>query len=150
LTSTDDVQVAVMLRPAAEPGAPRAESFTYGQGWHLQAAEGWRWAYEDAALFYFNPHPRPLTVDVKFDVMGATPRELFLERDGEIVRRVQATETSTPQVLSRVELVPGVNRFKLRSPADAVRHGAGRNQLQSYGLHNVTVRPSLEANTAKM
>ena len=142
LTSPDGLQIAVMLRPSARPAPPLAESFTFGLGWHQQPEKEWRWAYEDAAVSYFNPYPDPIAVDLHFNVRAATPREIFLERDGERVRQFHANDTSSAQVLSRVELVPGVNRFKLRSPAGAIRFSVGQNQLRSFGLRNVSVRPS--------
>jgi phosphoglycerol transferase len=140
LTSVDDNQVAVFLRPSAKPVPPLAKTVTYGQGWHMQPEDGWRWAYEDAALSYFNPYPDSLAVELQFDAMGVTPRELVLERDGETLHRFQAKETPTTQLISRLFLVPGVNRFKLRSSAAAIRQGVGRYQLQSFGVHNFAVR----------
>jgi hypothetical protein len=143
ITSTDNIQVVVKLSPASEKKLPLAESFTYGQGWHLQPDDGgWRWAYEDAALSYFNPYPDRIAVDLRFDVAGATSRDLVLEREGEIVYKLHAGDTATPQMLSDVQLSPGVNRFKLRSSNPAIRLGAGRNQLRSFGLHAVSITPT--------
>jgi hypothetical protein len=148
VASAADDQIVIKLRPGSAPVPPLAEAFTYGQGWHLRADEGdWRWAYEDAALSYFNPYPAPITVDLRFDVAGATSRDLILEHEGEVVHQLHAEKNATPHVLSHVELAPGVNRFKLRSPASAIRQGAGRNQLRSFGLHAVSVRPSLKGMT---
>lgn len=143
LTSSDGVQIVVPLHAAAQPVPPMAEAFTFGRGWHSKPEEGWHWAYEDAALSYFNPYPEPIAVDLRFDVAGASPRELVLERDGETMRTFRAEPTPTTEILARVELNPGVNRFKLRSAADAIRQGAGRNQLRSFGVHALSVRPSI-------
>jgi phosphoglycerol transferase len=149
IASPDGHQVAVMLRPSTRPVPPLAESFTYGQGWHLQPEAGWRWAYEDAALSYFNPYPDPILVDLRFDVVGATTRPLLLERDGETVRQFQAADSATTRAMMLVELAPGVNCFTLRSPAPAVRQGVGRNQLRSFALRDVSVRPNIENTAAK-
>jgi hypothetical protein len=134
-------QVVVLLRPTAEPAPPLAESFTYGQGWHQRPEDGWQWAFADAALSYFNPYPNPIAVDLRFDVVGATPRELLLEREGRLVGQLHASDTPTPHVLPQVSLAPGVNRFKLRSTTRPVRNNEGRNQLRSFGMHGVSVRP---------
>jgi phosphoglycerol transferase len=149
LTSVDDNQVAVFLRPSAKPVPPLAKTVTYGQGWHMQPEDGWRLAYEDAALSYFNPYPDSLAVELQFDVMGVTPRELVLARDGETLHHIQAKETPTTQLISRLVVVPGVNRFKLRTSAAAIRQGVGRNQLQSFGVHNVAVRRTRDATAAR-
>ncbi len=141
-------QVVVKLRPAAQPAPPLAQSMTYGQGWQQRVEDGWHWAYEDAALAYYNPYPQPITVDVNMTVMGATPRDLILDRDGESVGRVTAGPDPKPMVLTKLQLEPGVNRFKLRSPQAAVRQGAGRNQLRSFGVQRADVTLSGAATAA--
>lgn len=134
-------QVVVLLHPEASPAPPLAQTFTFGQGWHLRPEEGWQWAYDDASLSYFNPYPNAIAVDLRFDVVGATAREIMLERDGEILGQLSAQAIPTNVVLSEVQLSPGVNRFKLRSPTRSIRNSAGRNQLRSFGLHDVSIRP---------
>jgi phosphoglycerol transferase len=134
-------QVVIKLRPAVEPTPPLAQSMTYGQGWQLHVDDGWHWAYDDAALAYYNPYPQPITVDVKMTVMGATPRELILDRNGESVAHITADTSPKPMMLTKLLLAPGVNRFKLRSTEAAVRQGPGRNQLRSFGLHDAEVIP---------
>jgi hypothetical protein len=134
-------QVVILLRPEASPAPPLAASFTFGQGWHARPEEGWRWAFDDASLSFFNPYPDAIAVDLRFDVVGATAREIMLERDGDIVSQLQAQDIPTKVVLSEVQLSPGVNRFKLRTPARSIRQGTGRNQLRSFGLNAVTIHP---------
>ena len=149
LASSNGEQVVVRLRPAAAAVPPLAKSFTLGEGWHNGTDEhGWFWAYEDATLSYFNPYPESIAVDVSFDAAGPTPRELILEHGGEIVHRLHVENTSARQVLPNLKLSPGVNRFKLRTNARAIRQGTGRNQLRAFGLHAVSIRRSEMANSA--
>jgi hypothetical protein len=137
-------QVVVPLHPVADPAPPLAHALTFGQGWHQRAVDGWHWAFGDAALAYFNPFPHPLTIDLQLTVMGATPGEIFLERNGAPISRVDAGAAPVPVVLRQMELAPGVNRFKLRSSQRAVRQGPDRNQLRSFGLRDVCVRVSAD------
>ena len=144
IISPDDNQIAVMLTPAKNPAPPLAEAFTFGQGWYIRPEENWRWAFEDAAVSYFNPYPEPILIDVQFDLQGATPRELVFEREGELVQTLPAGITPARHTLSKITLNPGVNRFRFRSSAGAIRHGPGRNQLRSFGVHDVLVRLSAD------
>src|SRR5688500_2837356 len=139
VTSADGNQVAVVLHPAAEPAPPLAESFTFGQGWHLRVEDGWRWAYEDAALSYFNPYSETIAVDLRFNAIGAAQRELTLEREGEFVGKFAVTGAAAAHSFSQIKLQPGVNRLKLRSSPDAIPAGVGRNQLRPFALQHPTV-----------
>ena len=121
---------------------------TFGQGWHAQPEDGWRWAYEDASLSYFNPYPEPITVDLRLTVVGATPRELLVERDGEPVTEMRVSDKPSALVVPKVELTPGVNRFKVRCREAAVRLGTGRNQLRSFGVQEARVEVNLLPVTA--
>jgi phosphoglycerol transferase len=132
-------QVAVRLHPAPKPEAPTATSLTYGRGWYPGNESGWRWAFDDAALSYFNPYDHPIAAELRMNVRGVTPRELLLERDGQRLSRFDLKDTAGAVELA-LELAPGVNRFKLRSEATAVRQSAGRNQLKSFGVEESSVR----------
>lgn len=139
-------QVVVMLRPSPHPQLPMGEALTFGRGWNVRPDAGFRWAYEDAALSYFNPHPHPVAVDLRLTLTAVAPRPIVLEWEGRPVHSMQvATE---PQTVSLPGLVlrPGVNRFTLHSPAKAVRQGAGRNQLRSFGLAAAVVTVPAAAN----
>jgi hypothetical protein len=140
LESARGDQVVVLLRPRAQVEPPLARSFTYGQGWHPVPEQGWRWAFDDAALSYFNPYPYAITADLRLNTLAVTPRELVLERDGEPVRRFTAAEAPHRWVVSQLELAPGINRFKLCSTAPGVRRNGGRNQLRSFGVEESSVR----------
>jgi phosphoglycerol transferase len=139
LESARGDQVVVRLKAAGHAEPPLARSFTYGQGWHPVADAGWRWAHGDAALSYFNPFPYPVTADLRLNVTAVTPREIVLEQDDEPVRSFTATDAPHPLILSQLELAPGVNRFKLRSTARAIRQNAGRNQLRSFAVEEASV-----------
>ena len=133
-------QVAVLLRPSGTPELPTAESLTFGSGWHLSSEAGWRWAYEDAAMSWFNPHDHPIQMELRLNAAGVTARELTLERDGDPVHRFAVAGQTGSPVVVRLELVPGVNRFKLCSDLSAVRQGAGSNQLKSFGVEESSIR----------
>jgi phosphoglycerol transferase len=136
-------QVAIPLRPAAEPRPPLGREFTIGQGWHMRPDAGVRWAYADAALSYFNPYPHPLAVDLRITLVGVSPRPVVLAREGEILREMALGETPRTLFVSQVTLAPGVNRFRLSSPEPATRAGAGSHrQLRTFGLRRSTVTPS--------
>jgi hypothetical protein len=137
-------QVAILLQPSPTPAPPLALALTYGRGWHPRSESGWRWAFDDAALSYFNPYNRPITVNLEFKIVGIGGREITFENNRKIVRRFETTDTATAVLISDLELTPGVNRFRLCSNRPAVRQNAGRNQLRSYGLEESTVRVVLK------
>ena len=141
IEAADGNQLLVPLKPSQEAAPPLAAGMTYGQGWHQMLEEGWHWAFDDAALSYFNPFSEPIKVDLKLTVVGATPREVVMEHEGEPVMTIAAAATPSEIIVPEVELAPGVNRFKLRSPARAIRQNAGRNQLRSFALREAVVRP---------
>lgn len=138
-------QVTVLLKPSGRPDAPIAKAFTYGQGWHAVADAGWRWAYGDAALSYFNPYPHAIVTEIRLNVVAASERELRLERNGKLVGKFSAGVTPRSVVLPRVELAPGVNRFQLRSHTPAIRQGG---QLRSFGVEEKSVRVARIPSTA--
>jgi phosphoglycerol transferase len=140
-------QIAVLLRPAHETIPPIATGMTYGVGWQPRAEEGWRWAYDDAALAYFNPYDHPIFVELRLEVRADGERELQLEHEDSVIRRVHLKGTPEALVISRVELEPGVNRFKLSSDAPPVRRHEGRNQLRAFGVAEKSVRVVVQ-NTA--
>ena len=148
IKSDDDVQVAIALNPVPNPVPPLAESFTFGQGWHLQPDDGWRWAYEDAALSYFNPYAEPIVIDLQFDVVGASTRDLSLEHDGSEITRFKVLAAATTQAVAGLKIPPGVSRFKLRSSAPAIRAGLGQNQLRSFGLKATSIRVNSGSSSA--
>jgi hypothetical protein len=133
-------QVVVALNPTANPRPPLGESLTLGRGWHLQPDAGVRWAYEEAALSYFNPYDDPLAVDLRLTLTAPSPREVVLALEGKPLHSVQVDETSTVVSIPYIILAPGVNRFTLHSPQRAIRQGAGRNQLRSFGVKDTLVK----------
>lgn len=141
LEAEDGNQVLIFLQPERDAAPPLAATMTYGLGWHQPTDDGWTWAYDDAALSFFNPFDDPLKVNLQLDVIGATAREIIIEHDGDTVATIAAAPTPGAVTVPQLELVPGVNSFRLRSPARAVRLGAGRNQLRSFAVRQATVRP---------
>lgn len=134
-------QVVILLRPQTPARLPLARALTYGKGWHLRTEDGVRWAYGDAAMSFFNPFPQPLAVDLHLGLSGVTPRELTLELEGRKLQTLAVGAKSTSLQLDNVTLVPGVNRFTLRSSQPAERKGNGPYQLRSFGLHAATIKP---------
>lgn len=135
-------QIAVMLRPAADPRLPMARSLTIGRGWHIRPDAGVRWAYGEGALSYFNPYSHPIHVDLQLTLQAVTPREVILARNGDRVRSISVDTAPTTLDLARFEMLPGINRFTLRSDSPATRLGQGPNQLRSFGLKASSVRRS--------
>lgn len=145
LQASSGHQVVVALHPSATPQLPMGRSLTIGRGWHIRPDAGVRWAHSEGAVSYFNPHPHPVRVDLSLTLQAVTPREVILERDGELVRRISVGTQPTKFDFPDFELIPGVNRFTLRCEVPAVRLGTGQNQLRSFGLKASSlelVRPS--------
>lgn len=131
-------QVVVLLRPAAQPKWPLGRVPTYGLGWHPGLEDGVRWAGDDAVLSYFNPYDEPLIADLRFSLVGVAPREIVLEHEGRPAGRLRVEPQPHDLTLPRFALVPGINRFKFRSLEPARRLSAGRYQLRSFGLKEVS------------
>ncbi len=127
-------QVAVLLRPAGRPQPPLGEGLTLGVGWHLQPVAGVRWAYDTAAASYFNPHPYPISVDIRLILTAGSRRTVTLALEERPLRAVAVGRTLRAVTIPGVTLAPGVNRFTLHSPAPAARDPAAQNQLRSFGL----------------
>jgi phosphoglycerol transferase len=134
-------QVVVPLRPIPLPRPPLSESMTFGRGWHQRPDAGVRWAHGEAAFSYHNPHLYPISVDVSLTLAGVTPRQVVLEREGEVVRQVSVAREPQTFAIPGIALAPGVNRFTLHSPAKARRDPAALNQLRSFGVRELTVIP---------
>lgn len=127
-------QVVVLLNPAATPVRPMGRALTYGLGWHPASGSGVRWANSDAVMSFFNPFDETLSVALRLELVGATEREVTLEHEGRTVGAVRVGAKPGVIVLPQLELVPGVNHFKLRSAEPAVRQGSGRYQLRTFGM----------------
>jgi hypothetical protein len=91
-------------------------------------------------LSYFNPYNRPLPCELRFEVVGVSNREVILDHGGRRVHSVQTGEEPVEMVLSRLELAPGVNSFRLHSPEPALRLGTGRYALRTFGLKSSSIR----------
>ena len=133
-------QVVVLLRPDPTPQLPLGRSLTFGRGWHLRPEDGVRWAYEDASMAYFNPHPVPIAATIKLELVGVTPREVAVEHNGREAGRLAAGDRPVTLELTDLALAPGVNQFRLRSAEPAKRLSSGRNQLRDFGLKSSSIR----------
>ncbi len=130
-------QVAVKLHPAAAPRPPLSRTLTLGLGWHIQPdPDGVRWAHEEGYVSYLNPYPHRVRVDFELTLQAVAPREVVLERDGQLIRSITVDTQPATTRLAGFELLPGVNRFMLRSSEAPIRLGQGPNQLRSFGLKN--------------
>ncbi len=141
LQSRGGFQVVVLLNPTAQPKLPLGRVLTYGQGWHPRPPDDpVRWASGDAAISYFNPHDRPITADLRFELTAVSPREVTLRHEGKPLRTVPVAEGPTELRIPDLQLVPGVNRFTLVSSAPPVRTGGGRYRLRTFGLKEAAIR----------
>lgn len=146
LRSPNGEQIAVLLQPATRPEPPVAAALTFGRGWHAAADDGWRWAYGDGALAYFNPYAAPVTAALRLRLAAATPRTVHLEHKGRVALTAEAGAPPGVLVEVRLELDPGVNTFKLRSDQPATRQGDGRHPLRAFAIEeksvHVTIKPA--------
>jgi phosphoglycerol transferase len=133
-------QVVVLLNPYHNPVLPLGRQLTFGRGWHPRPEDGVRWANDDAVLSYFNPYDQPLACALRLELLGVSKREVILNQNGRRVHSVQTGEEPVEMVLPRLELAPGVNCFRLHSPAPAVRVSTGRYALRTFGLKASAIR----------
>jgi hypothetical protein len=133
-------QVIVMLNPHRQPVLPLGRALTYGLGWHPRPEDGVRWASDAAAMSYFNPYDTPLTADLRFEIVGVSPREVILELNGKPVQSVRTGDAPVEMTVTKLDLAPGVNRFTMRSPEPARRLSTGRYQLRTFGLKDASIR----------
>ena len=99
-----------------------------------------RWANDDAVLSYFNPYDRPITCELRLELVGVSKREVILDHGRRRVDAVQTGEEPVQLMLPRLELAPGVNCLRLHSPEPAVRLSSGRYQLRTFGLKSSSIR----------
>ncbi|MBL9188794.1 MAG: hypothetical protein JNK23_15025 [Opitutaceae bacterium] len=132
-------QVVVFLRPSDRPQPPLGEELTLGQGWHLRSEAGVRWAYEDAALSYYNHLSHPVAVDISLSLTARDRRVVVFAHENEPLREIELSPEPRSVRFEGVTLAPGVNRFTLHSRAPAERDPAGHNQLRSFGLKQSAV-----------
>jgi hypothetical protein len=107
-----------------------------------------RWASGDAVMSYFNPYDQPLVAELRLQLMGVSPRLVTLEHEGRPVAEARTGEQAVELALTRLELAPGVNQFKLRSSEPAQRLGTGRYQLRSFGLRESSIQVTVPAGRA--
>lgn len=133
-------QVVVLLRPAPRPQPPMARALTFGQGWHLRPEAGVRWAGGRAVLSYFNPHPGPVEVDVRLDLVAPRARRVRLEHAGRARAEVTVDAGGALLRVRGLSLAPGISTVVLTSPDPVRREGPGPNQLRAFGLREQAVR----------
>jgi hypothetical protein len=136
--SPDHEQVAVLLKPRPKPEKPLARKLTFGRGWHHARPGEPRWAFQNAALSYYNPLPDPVAARLRFVLTSASERDLTIRVNS---RKMAQTRLGDGQqtVEFDVSLQPGVNRLDLVSPQPGLRATQGRNQLRTFGIHEVTL-----------
>jgi phosphoglycerol transferase len=143
-----DQQVVVLLNPSPAGRPPLGSTLTFGRGWHPGTEQGIRWANGDAVLSYFNPFETALTLDLSLTLDSVGSRQVTLEHEGRAIARVELGNESVALRVPQLQIPPGVNRFKLRSPEAAQRLSAGRYQLRSFGLRDVSLRIVLPSELA--
>ena len=133
-------QVVVFLHPTASPVKPLGRALTFGSGWHPRPEDGVRWANDDATMTYYNPCDNPLGVELRFELLGVTPRDIALEHNGRRIHTVRTGDQPVELLQPRIDLAPGVNRFVLRSAEPAKRLSSGRYQLRTFGLKSSSIK----------
>ncbi len=133
-------QVVVLLHPTARPAVPLGRALTFGNGWHPRPDEGVRWANDDGVMSYFNPHDTPLRADLRFQLVGVSPRVVEFVHNGKLVRTIRTGDQPVELLLPQLALAPGVNRFTLRSSEPPTRLSAGRYQLRTFGLKEWSIK----------
>ena len=140
IQGTGGQQVIVFLNPHRNPVLPLGRALTFGRGWHPRPEDGVRWANDDAVLSYFNPYNRPITCELRLELVGVSKREVILDHGRRRVDAVQTGEEPVQMMLPRLELAPGVNCLRLHSPEPAMRLSSGRYQLRTFGLKSSSIR----------
>ena len=138
IDSPDHAQVAVLLRPAGHPEKPLARRPTFGRGWHHPRPNEPRWAYGNAALSYFNPLPEPVHGRLRFVLTSAGERDVTIRVNARKMAEARIDGERHPLEFD-VTLQPGVNRFDLESTQPGLRASQGRNQLRTFGAHEVAL-----------
>lgn len=141
-------QVLVWLHPNPVPVQPLGGSFTYGRGWHPRPEDGVRWAFDDAAVSYYNPYDRAITAAVNFTLVGVAAGQVTIDFNGRSLRSVDLAAEGADVALPALSLEPGVNIFTFRCREGARRLGHGRYQLRSLGLKHATITITSEPNVA--
>ena len=142
-------QVVVLLNPSLRPEKPLGQVLTFGQGWHPRPENGVRWASSDGVLSFFNPHDRPLEMDLRLELIGVSPCEVRVQHQGRQVAAAHLGSQPLEIALPRLKLGPGVNVFKLISSEPARRIGPGRYQLRTLGLKSSTIGLAADAVAAR-
>ena len=99
-----------------------------------------RWAGGRAVLSYYNPHPVPVEVDVRLELVAPRARRVRLEHAGRVRAEVAVDAAGTTLRVRGLSLPPGISTLTLTSPDPVRREGAGPNQLRSFGLREQAVR----------
>jgi hypothetical protein len=136
------IQVLVLLHPAGDAEPPLAHSLTLGQGWYPMPIETIRWAYEDANLSYYNPYSFPMQASLNLDLVCATPGNVELKQEGNVIGRWNFKVSSLDIRNLKVTLKPGVNHFRLGSDGATIRREGGRYQLRKIGLSRMEIAPA--------
>ena len=138
IDTADREQVAILLRPAGSPEKPLARRPTFGRGWHHARAGEPRWAYGNAALSYYNPLAQPVRARLRFELTSAGARDVTVRVNSRKLAQSRIDDGKHPIELE-LTLRPGVNRIDLVSPQPAFRASQGRNQLRTFGVHEIAL-----------
>ena len=131
-------QVVVLLEPKPQPRLPFAHSLTFGRGWQNAERDETRWAYDSAALSYFNPQARSVNATIRLALSGPDERQLRIVANGKEVKGLRVT-THRTDVEVTIPLRPGMNRIDILSAKPAVRLSFERGQLRAFALHASSV-----------
>ncbi len=138
IVSPDREQVAVLLQPRSQPEKPLARRPTFGRGWHHSRPGEVRWAFQNAALSYYNPLREPVSARLRLVLTSAGERDLTIRANARTMAQAHLDDGQHP-IEFDVTFQPGVNRLDLESPQPALRASQGRNQLRTFGLHELSL-----------
>ena len=141
IESADGEQVAVLLHPRVSPQLPLSRQLTVGRGWKIRPNEGGPWAYDTAALSYFNPYSKSITVELRLTLVSGARRQLVLELDDAPLRAIEVPAQTARLTVPSVTLAPGINQFTLRSIEPRDDPAPGSNEARAFGLKEALVVP---------
>jgi hypothetical protein len=94
---------------------------------------------DEAVLSYFNPYRVPLAADVRLELVGVSPRDVEVRLGRRAVGTARVASEPITLHLKKLELLPGINVFRLKSSEPATRRGRGRGQLRAMGLKEASI-----------
>lgn len=129
------------LRVVDATGDEVAARFNDAEWYGLERSyvDYWRWARGSATLVLHNPHPFPITVDVRFRLKSSDDRTVSIrDRSGVVWRG--ATEQTMPALrFPGVQLLPGDNPWRFETDRPAARPPNGDTRAVAFRVCNLVL-----------